>query len=223
MNQEPGNRGIQNHPGSKQDRGYLSGDSNCYRLKFGQHVSCFKSGVGYEASQSDTHVDNIKSWGECALLCKTRSTQPCLYWTWASSSCSNCRPESCTLYATATQELPDKHGFISGEVTCQDIVYVETNPDKVDDPLMLEAYVGNGKCLVKETSPVTFVRPKCVGQEVPGYRFEKFPWTILLNFVQVGCESDLCISTDGQISAGNLYSLLPRLEGCQQKCHRVSV
>ena len=81
-------------------------------------------------------------------------------------------------------------------------MYVETNADKVDDPLMLEAYVGNGKCLVNETS--TFVRPNCVGQEVPGYRFDKFPWTILLNFVQVGCESDLCISTDGQIFAGTM-------------------
>ena len=89
------------------------------------------------------------------------------------------------------------YGFISGGQDCQDIVYIETNKDKVDDPLTQEAYSGAGKCLIKkkiaDISPGIFGRPKCAAQEVPGYRFDKFPRTILSDFVQVGRESDVCL------------------------------
>ena len=170
--------------GPESDLGYLTGDRNCYRQKFGQFEGCFKPDVSYHgALQAGAPIDNIKSWGECAKICKAEKST-CKFWTWASSTCTNCRPESCTRYATIIEEFPNKYGFISGEVECQDIVYIETDQDKIVDGLTEEASSGAGKCLVRKRStdedPEMFGRPKCAAQEVPGYRFyiANFPLTI---------------------------------------------
>ena len=67
--------------GPESDLGYLTGDSNCYRQKFGQFEGCFKPDVSYNgALQAGAPIDNIKSWGECAKICKAEKST-CKFWT----------------------------------------------------------------------------------------------------------------------------------------------
>ena len=165
---------------NKKHIGYYSGEKCCYEQKFGRYAGCFKPDVAYEGEQAGQTVTGIKSWGDCAKLCKFFSRQACKFWTWASSTCTKCTPETCSLYSEISNEsAPNKYGFISGEEECQDIVYFEDNQDKARDIIHDEATNEiRGKCLVRKFGG-GFEEPDCAPQEVPGYRFDKFSLTIL--------------------------------------------
>ena len=113
------------------------------------------------------------SWGACAEECIERG---CDYWTWASTSCTNCSPHSCTLF-TLTDQTRDQveeqtleaPGHISGRKDCSDIdqFLARSNTKFVqrhNDTGNLEFPVG--RC----QTPQPTTNPRCEGQEVPGYR-----------------------------------------------------
>ena len=113
------------------------------------------------------------SWGACAEECIERG---CDYWTWASTSCTNCSPHSCTLF-TLTDQTRDQieeqtleaPGHISGSKDCSDIdKFLGPSDTKFvqrhNDTGNLEFPVG--RC----QTPQPTTNPRCEGQEVPGYR-----------------------------------------------------
>ena len=157
----------------KKHTGYQSGDKCCYEQKFGRYAGCFKPDVAYEGEQTIQTETGIKSWGDCAKLCKFFSSGACKFWTWASSTCTKCTPETCSLYSEISNESPNKYGFISGGQECQDIIYYEANSDKTID--ILTEHQKNteirGKCMVRKNGG-GFEEPECAPQEVPGYRFD---------------------------------------------------
>ena len=153
----------------------VSGDSNCYEEVYGRNAGCFKQNVKWcfqlngqailgqvvENSGSSSGV-LFHSWGACAKECEKRG---CNYWTWTSSTCTNCTPNNCFLF-TFTDETRDQiqkqtleaPGHISGRQDCTDISSEELLNSNLDFPV--------GRCQTPQTT-----NPQCQGQEVPGYRY----------------------------------------------------
>ena len=116
---------------------FISGAKNCYKQMLGQTDGCFSQDLKFDETCGDVgeFLAGIKSWGECAAKCKSTS---CLSWTWVSNACSNCKRENCLLFTgflSCPNQLPKQAvapGHISGEVSCEDIRYIETeDPTKV--------------------------------------------------------------------------------------------
>ena len=152
----------------------VSGDKSCFEQIYGNNAGCFKQNVKWcfqlngqailgqvvENSGSSSGV-LFHSWGACAKECEKRG---CNYWTWTSSSCTNCTPNNCFLF-TFTDETRDQiqkqtleaPGHISGRQDCTDIRSEELLNSNLDFPV--------GRCQTPQTT-----NPQCQGQEVPGYR-----------------------------------------------------
>ena len=164
----------------------VSGDQSCYEQIYGNNAGCFKQNVKwcFPSIQGEKVRNNIPgpsygfwpSWGFCAYECTKRG---CDYWTWTSSSCTNCSKLSCTLF-TFTDETRDQlqdqleqqtveaPGHISGRQDCTDIKFVAPSDTKSvqrhNDTGNLEFPVG--RC----QTPHPANNPLCQGQEVPGFR-----------------------------------------------------
>ena len=163
---------------------YISGEKSCYKQQLGQLDTCFerdhrfelgkallsqKRECGYQLHQSDT-----KNWGDCAE--QTKNTR-WSYWSWASNTCTNCKPRRCFLFkignstgsCPAPEDVPDlihAPGYISGDWSCNDISYVERNVSKVVPVPGAETGTWvDGKCQVGAGKD-----PDCPPQEVPGFR-----------------------------------------------------
>ena len=163
---------------------YISGEKSCYKQQLGQLDTCFERDhrfelgkallsqnreCGYQVHQSDT-----KNWGDCAEQTKTTRWS---YWSWASNTCTNCKPRRCFLFkignstgaCPAPEDVPDlihAPGYISGDWSCNDISYVERNVSKVVPVPGAEAGTWvDGKCQVGAGKD-----PDCPPQEVPGFR-----------------------------------------------------
>ena len=156
---------------------FISGAKNCYYQLLGQTEGCFLKDIKYDDECGARKIERgIKSWGKCAEKCKSTS---CLAWTWSSNSCSNCNPEECKLFTGFTScpnQSPKESiglGHISGDVSCEDIEYIET-----EDLTKVTEVVGadrgewiEGSCRVGEAG----ADPTCPGQEVPGFRSKHHP------------------------------------------------
>ena len=164
---------------------YVSGEKKCYKQVLGATNGCFRQDFSYREDevklmhenkvfwkyglQSANHVEGVyHNWGACALKCKANPS--CGYWTWASSSCSDCFPETCFLYDKLNDvedlKLYEQRGHISGEVECQDITYIERKDNrKVQNSLDLGTPWKTGGC---QSSGGT--KPFCPAQAVPGYK-----------------------------------------------------
>ena len=163
---------------------YISGEKSCYKQQLGQLDTCFERDhrfelgkallsqnkkCGYQVHQSDT-----KNWGDCAEQTKTTRWS---YWSWASNTCTNCKPRRCFLFkiknstgsCPAPEDVPDlihAPGYISGDWSCNDISYVERNVSKVVPVPGAETGTWvDGKCQVGAGKD-----PDCPPQEVPGFR-----------------------------------------------------
>ena len=109
------------------------------------------------------------SWGACAEECRKRV---CDHWTWASSTCTNCSPNNCILFTSSGEEQTlEAPGHISGRKDCSDISFVdpERSVQRHNDTENLEFSVG--QCQTSSSIRTGSRSPKCLGQEVPGYRW----------------------------------------------------
>ena len=152
---------------------YISGDKSCYKQVLGQYAGCYKQGIKYIAPQgsNSAKIPNLKNWGLCAEKCKSLGKTLCSFWTWASTSCTNCIPNTCYLINEPNRIEPkqvvDLAGHISGTRSCVDINYVEKDKQKVQP-----VQGGGGKDFPVGSCRTTGGEaPKCPGQEVPGYRY----------------------------------------------------
>ena len=150
--------------GPAEDHGYVTGDKDCYQQIFGEYSGCYKQDMRYQGEQLAADL-SVLNWGECALLCKVK--RGCKFWSWDSTSCTNCIRERCTTFAENAVEKPDQIGVISGDVGCQDIPFAATDEEKIRDTLGLEVEAQSGGCKVAYPD---FWRSICPAQEVPGYR-----------------------------------------------------
>ena len=113
----------------------MSGDKSCFQQMYGTYSGCFREDIKWVFKNGNVGEagGEVESWGKCAGACK--KSQRCDYWTWASTSCSNCIPKECTLFdgtwtidqgARAENPTEESHlGYISGLQSCVDIDYVE--------------------------------------------------------------------------------------------------
>ena len=165
---------------------YVSGGKMCYKQVLGATNGCFRQDLSYREDevklmyangvfwkyglQTANHAPGVyHNWGACALKCK--GSPSCRYWTWASSSCSDCFPETCFLYDKLDDAedltLHEHKGHISGEVECQDITYIETKYDtKVHNSLDSGIQWKTGACQSDGGQ-----KPFCPAQVVPGYKW----------------------------------------------------
>ena len=148
-------------------RNVLSGTKDCHEQITGQRNGCYKQDLSYRIDQPERYklsVFNKRTWGECALTCKEDDL--CTFWTWASTSCSNCVRGVCDIF-TGGEEEPniegDHRGHISGSRQCQDIGYLS---NKLPDASKVHS------ALVDPTPfPVGFCQSQCPAQQVPGFRY----------------------------------------------------
>ena len=152
-------------------RNFISGAKSCYDQLLGQTDGCFFRDLKYdETCGTGNIIPNVESWGECAAKCKSTS---CVSWTWASNACSNCVPEDCNLF-TGFEDCPNQlpkqvvaPGHISGEASCEDIRYIET-----EDLTKVIPVLGADRGQWREGSCKGWgeAEPTCPGHEVPGFR-----------------------------------------------------
>ena len=147
----------------------FSGVKDCYEQITGQQNGCYKQDISYVSSTQTWFGRSVLAWGECALICKaSRSTDhgECTFWTWASTSCSNCVKGRCYLHYAGDEEpdiIGNHRGHISGSRNCQDIGF-QTNPVKP-----LESKIRSG-LFDKRQFPVGICQSNCPAQEMPGFR-----------------------------------------------------
>ena len=158
----------------KEPNVYVStGTKECYEVITDQQNGCYKQHISYKHEipwEADYNLvqsaDNKQAWGECASLCEGNSR--CTFWTWASTSCSNCTRNRCHLLeGDGEPETVNQLGHISGSKQCQDIGYprftVLPDASKVKSALadtdFRELPFPPGKC-----------HTQCPVQEVPGFR-----------------------------------------------------
>ena len=159
---------------------FNSGDKLCYQQMLGQTKGCHLQDIKYGCEAADNEiVITTHSWGECARNCAPPERGDCHFWTWSSHACSNCKPTECKLMTcsdlSSTLSAP---GHISGERSCQDIPYVETNEDNVVGvPGNRVNQAGetwewqDGECAEEEQHEGKIWDPiPCPPQEVPGFR-----------------------------------------------------
>ena len=157
-------------------RNFISGAKGCYDQLLGQTDGCFLKDLKYDATCGiGNYIPKIKSWGACAAECK--STSGCLSWTWASNACTNCVPEDCNLF-TGFEDCPNQlpkqvvaPGHISGDASCEDIRYIETEDLSKVIPVLGADHRqwGEGSCKGFDGR-----EPTCPGQEVPGFRSQHY-------------------------------------------------
>ena len=102
----------------------ISGTNECYEQITGQQNGCYKQDLSYRIDQPERYKLSVpkRTWGECALTCK--EDRFCTFWTWASTSCSNCVRGTCDIFSGGDEEPNFEvghRGHISGSRHCQDI------------------------------------------------------------------------------------------------------
>ena len=158
--------------------GYISGDQQCYEQTNGGYAGCYRQNVKWDFTTDPVNgaQSNYRNWGQCAEECKRmQTTSGCKYWTWSSSSCTNCIPKKCLLFNNVPSSQPETLisalGHISGALSCQDIEYVEEEGWKVnpvDVPRKDELVIEEGRCRREDITART--TPQCNSHEVPGYQ-----------------------------------------------------
>ena len=161
---------------------FVSGDKSCYEQIYGRSAGCFRPGAKWIYPPSlpnvgfSSHI--VENWGRCAEECQKEA---CEYWTWASTSCSDCIPNNCVLFkgiqtGILRTEAETGVGHISGDRNCSDIEYVERDQGKVipvADASQAEFPVGSCQTATAY----------CSALEVPGYRY------VTCNFIGKPCPS----------------------------------
>ena len=152
----------------------ISGTNECYEQITGQHNGCYKQDLSYRIDQPERYKLSVpkRTWGECALTCK--EDRFCTFWTWASTSCSNCVRGTCDIFSGGDEEPNFEvghRGHISGSRHCQDIGFQSTKRpavSKVHSALRDRTVFPVGYC--QSRCPAQFCQTRCPAQEVPGFR-----------------------------------------------------
>ena len=167
-------------PTKPSDGLFVSGEKSCYEQIYGRSAGCFRSDTKWVYPSSPAYETNVgfashivENWGTCAEECRKAA---CQYWTWASTSCSDCVPKKCILFNGTRTDLDigplieeagaeTALGHISGDRNCSDIAYVEREQQgrvvPVADASQSEFPVGSCQTATEH----------CSSQEVPGYRY----------------------------------------------------
>ena len=97
--------------------GYVIGDKDCYQQIYGLQAGCFQPDVRFLGEELGNPTDE-NNWGKCARRCKL--DESCSFWSWSSSSCTNCKWKSCTIHGdNAVANSDQQFGIISGGSECQ--------------------------------------------------------------------------------------------------------
>ena len=141
-----------------------SGGKDCYIQIEGLQKGCYRQDVTYWPTAISRNIlYGVPAWGKCAQHCK--DDPGCKFWTWASTSCSNCSPGTCDLFEGDMEpEMHDGVGHISGSRNCQDIgLPAETYEKPLFDSKVMSA-------IDDRFDENAFCESPCPAQEVPGYR-----------------------------------------------------
>ena len=123
---------------------YVStGTKECYEVITDQQNGCYKQHISYKHEipwEADYNLvqsaDNKQAWGECASLCEGNSR--CTFWTWASTSCSNCTRNRCHLLeGDGEPEIVNQLGHISGSK--------QSHPENVTHSVQFKKYPDSGE------------------------------------------------------------------------------
>ena len=154
-------------------RNVVSGSKECYEQITGQQNGCYRQDYRIDQPERERFRLFKKTWGGCAAICKR--DDECGFWSWASTSCSNCVRGMCTTFMMGTPPpltttTTGHQGHISGSRHCQDIGLESTkSPDrsKVHSALVDPTPFPTGFC----RGFVSGMPGRCPAQEVPGYRW----------------------------------------------------
>ena len=156
----------------------IPGPNECYQQITGQRNGCYKQDLSYKihqpnsVSQFKASFPNKRTWGECALTCN--EDEDCTFWTWASTSCSNCVRGVCNIFSGSPEEPnieeeEDSRGHISGSRECVDLPLPR---DPFLDQLHLEESKVRSALTDMTEFPVGYCHSTwCPAQEVPGFRY----------------------------------------------------
>ena len=123
---------------------FVSGAKSCYVQIYGRYAGCFRPDVKWFFPTNTGFAGNIvKSWGKCAEDCEKKK---CNYWTWTSTSCTDCLPNNCIHYYFTSQPEELTESALGQPVLCRK---TKTNQESLI--MTVDLY----QCIHIDTTPMT--------------------------------------------------------------------